>query len=80
MIGALRSILFVSCNRLSLSRLPVHDGSAGLVVGEDEGVGDDDVLPPRGGEDDDLGDVVGRQRLATPGSKRISTAIIHAKQ
>ena len=66
MIGALRSILFVSCNGLSLSRLPVHDGSAGLVVGEDQRVGDDDVFPSGSGEHHDLRDVVGRQRLTTP--------------
>ena len=56
----------------------MHDGSAGLVVGEDQRVGDDDVFPSGSGEHHDLRDVVGRQRLATPGSKRISTEIINA--
>ena len=44
----------------------MHDGSAGLVVGEDQRVGDDDVFPSGSGEHHDLRDVVGRQRLAAP--------------
>lgn len=34
-----------------------------LVTWEDESIGKDDILPPCGGEHDDLGNIIGRQRL-----------------
>lgn len=40
-----------------------------LVVREDERVGQHDVFAPPDGEDDDLGDVVGRERLDAPGER-----------
>jgi hypothetical protein len=59
----LLSLLYNQNSHLDLSLL-VHDGWAGLVVGEDERISDNDVLPPASSEDDDLGDVARCQRLA----------------
>jgi hypothetical protein len=38
-----------------------------LVVGEDEGVGDNHVFPTGGSEDDNLGNIVGSEGLTSPG-------------
>lgn len=37
-----------------------------LVAGEDQGIGDHDILPSAGGEDDNLGNVLAGERLNTP--------------
>lgn len=42
---------------------------AHLVAGEDEGVGNDDVFPPRRREDDDFGNVVGCKRVTSAGGE-----------
>jgi len=50
----------------------VQDGGTGLVVGKDEGVGNNDVLPPPSGEDNCLGDICRCQRFATAMGKSVS--------
>lgn len=36
------------------------------MVGEDQGISKDDILPPAGGEDDHFGNVVWSQRFTAP--------------
>lgn len=48
------------------------------MVREDQGVRHDDVFAPRGVEDDDLCDVVGREGIAAAGSVHVSTPFNHS--
>lgn len=43
-----------------------EENSTYLVAGKDQGIGDHDILPSSGGEDDNLGNVVTSQWLDTP--------------
>lgn len=47
----------------------MHDGGSGLMVGEDESIRYDDVLPPASSKDNRLSNVIRRQWLAAPVTK-----------
>lgn len=51
-------------NRIASSLL-MHSGRACLMVGKDEAVSNNHIFPPARGEDYNLGDILGRQGLAT---------------
>lgn len=48
-----------------LSSFFMHSGRSCLMVRKDEAVSDNHIFPPACGEDYHLGDIVGRQGLAT---------------
>lgn len=59
-----RYFIYYILSPFRLVRSAVHDESRRLVVGVEQSIGNDDILPPGGSKDNDLGNIIRRKRVA----------------